>query len=116
MTIELEGGCRVSKMDEGHPITNGSLKVWRQIDQSTGAKAIHFACSSLARECRHYFRIEQLMKSSMCSKQLGGKSSLRQPVAKSTSKDRVLRVEAETGIYLKPEQTMLVEIQESLQS
>ena len=40
MAVELEGGCRVSAMSEGTPEIVGSMKLWRQIDPSTGAKAV----------------------------------------------------------------------------
>jgi len=40
MAVELEGGCRVSAMKEGAPELTGSMKLWRQIGPSTGAKAV----------------------------------------------------------------------------
>ena len=40
MAIELEGGCRVSEMNEGNPEIAGSMKIWRLIGPATGAKAI----------------------------------------------------------------------------
>ena len=40
MAIVLEGGCRVSTMHEGAPCVFGSLKVWNQIGQESGAEAI----------------------------------------------------------------------------
>jgi mannose-6-phosphate isomerase-like protein (cupin superfamily) len=40
MAVVLEGGCRVSAMNEGIPEIAGTVKVWRQIDQRTGAKAV----------------------------------------------------------------------------
>jgi len=40
MAVVLEGGCRVSAMNEGVPEIAGTVKVWRQIDQETGAKAV----------------------------------------------------------------------------
>jgi mannose-6-phosphate isomerase-like protein (cupin superfamily) len=40
MTIELEGGCRVSEMREGAPIVEGTLSIWNRIGRATGAQAI----------------------------------------------------------------------------
>lgn len=40
MAVVLEGGCRVSTMHEGVPHVSGSLKVWNQIDKANGAEAI----------------------------------------------------------------------------
>ena len=40
MAIELEGGCRVSEMREGVPLTNGTLRIWSQVGRATGAQAI----------------------------------------------------------------------------
>src|SRR5215470_11431315 len=40
MAVELEGGCRVSAMNEGTPEIVGNVKLWRQIGTSTGAKAV----------------------------------------------------------------------------
>ena len=40
MAVILDGGCRVSTMHEGEPRVDGSLKIWNQIGKSSGAKAI----------------------------------------------------------------------------
>jgi len=40
MAVELEGGCRVSAMNEGAPEIVGNVKLWRQIGPATGAKAV----------------------------------------------------------------------------
>jgi len=40
MAVVLEGGCRVSTMHEGAPRVAGSLKVWNQIGRASGAEAI----------------------------------------------------------------------------
>jgi mannose-6-phosphate isomerase-like protein (cupin superfamily) len=36
----LAGGCRVSDMREGEPLTKGTLRIWNQIGQANGAQAI----------------------------------------------------------------------------
>ena len=40
MAVELEGGCRVTQMNEGTPEVSGSLKIWSQIGRASGAEAI----------------------------------------------------------------------------
>ena len=40
MAVTLEGGCRVSNLREGDPITSGTLCLWNQIGRATGAQAI----------------------------------------------------------------------------
>ena len=40
MAVELEGGCRVTQMNEGTPEISGSLKIWTHIGRASGAEAI----------------------------------------------------------------------------
>src|SRR2546423_11331131 len=40
MAILLEGGCRVSDMREGEPVSEGTLRIWNRIGRATGAQAI----------------------------------------------------------------------------
>ena len=40
MATKLEGGCRVSEMREGNPVSDGTLSIWNQIGRATGAQAI----------------------------------------------------------------------------
>jgi mannose-6-phosphate isomerase-like protein (cupin superfamily) len=40
MAVILEGGCRVSDMREGEPVVSGTVRIWDQIGQATGAQAI----------------------------------------------------------------------------
>ena len=40
MAVVLEGGCRVSTMHEGAPRVFGSIKVWDQVGRASGAEAI----------------------------------------------------------------------------
>ena len=40
MAVVLEGGCRVSTMHEGAPGVVGSLKVWNHVGRTSGAEAI----------------------------------------------------------------------------
>ena len=40
MPVTLAGGCRVSDMREGVSIANGTVRIWNQIGNATGAQAI----------------------------------------------------------------------------
>jgi mannose-6-phosphate isomerase-like protein (cupin superfamily) len=40
MPVTLAGGCHVSEMREGPPLTLGTLRIWNQIGRATGAQAI----------------------------------------------------------------------------
>ena len=40
MAVVLEGGCRVSEMREGEPLIEGTLHIWNRIGHATGAQAI----------------------------------------------------------------------------
>lgn len=40
MVVILEGGCRVSPMNYGEPLVEGTLRIWKQIGRATGAQAI----------------------------------------------------------------------------
>ena len=40
MAVTLEGGCRVSDLREGEPLTEGTLRIWNRIGRATGAQAI----------------------------------------------------------------------------
>src|SRR5262245_10397086 len=110
MSVALEGGCRVSPMNEGHPMTNGSMKIWNQIGRATGAQAISLrviefsqGVSPLIQNSESdevFYSLEQIEgrppTNGRCKVHIEGKS---------------FEVEAQTGLYLKPGQTMLVENQ-----
>ena len=40
MAVVLEGGCRVTEMREGTPVVSGTLTCWGQIGKANGAQAI----------------------------------------------------------------------------
>ena len=49
MAVKLEGGCRVTTMQEGVPRNEGTVKIWRQVGRDTGAKAISLRTLEFAR-------------------------------------------------------------------
>lgn len=40
MVVLLAASCRVSDMHDGEPISNGTLRIWKQIGRASGAQAI----------------------------------------------------------------------------
>jgi len=100
MAVELEGGCRVSAMNEGTPEIVGNMKLWCQIGPSTGAKAVSLRIlefdegrSPLLRnddvdEVFYYLESfeEDRRTASWCTVQLD---------------DRTFDLEPETGFYLR---------------
>ena len=108
MAVVLEGGCRVSGMNEGTPAKNGSMKIWSQIGRATGAQAISLRVLEFGqgvspiihnREADEvFYQLEQIegapVSSDRCKVHIDGQS---------------FEVNAQTGLYLRPGQTMLVE-------
>jgi len=48
MAVALEGGCRVSRWDEGEPLQSGPLRIFPQIGRAVGAEAISLRILELA--------------------------------------------------------------------
>ena len=108
MAVLLEGGCRVSSMNEGSPFVQGSMKIWRQVGRATGAKAISLRVLEfgpgtspviLNRESDEvFYYLEEIVGAPSlnehCTIRLDGKP---------------FDVTPQTGIYLRPAQTMTVE-------
>ncbi|HEY0365060.1 MAG TPA: cupin domain-containing protein [Pyrinomonadaceae bacterium] len=99
MAVVLEGGCRVSTMHEGEPRVDGSLKFWNQIGKASGAKAISLrllefrqGTSPVLRNqaCDEVFYVLE----GSCTVVIDGDSYELGP---------------ETGVYLRPGQTLRVE-------
>ena len=98
MAVVLEG-CRVSTMHEGAPQVFGSLKVWNQIGRDSGADAISLrilefgpGASPVLRD-RECDEVLYLLEGS-CTVVIDGNAYELGP---------------ETGVYLRPEQTLRVE-------
>ena len=98
MAVVLEGGCRVSTMHEGDARVSGSLSIWNQIGKATGAEAISLRILECGpgtspvlrnRECDEVFYVLE----GSCAIQIDGS---------------VYDVGAETGIYLRPGQSLTV--------
>ena len=101
MAVVLEGGCRVSTMHEGVPHVSGSLKVWNQIGKASGAEAISLRILEFGRGTSPELRNREsdevlylLDESGECTIVIDG---------------NVYDVSPQTGVYLRPGQTLSVE-------
>ena len=107
MAVVLEGGCRVSTMHEGTPHVTGSLRIWNQIGRANGAEAISLRILEFGpglspelsnRECDEVlYLLEDLTDETAplaCRILIG---------------DEVYEPGPQSGIYLRPGQTMRVE-------
>lgn len=99
MAVLLEGGCRVSTMGEGSPQIAGSLKVWNHIGKASGADAISLRIlefdpgTSPVLSNSEYDEVLYLLEGS-CTVVIDGEP---------------YELGSETGIYLRPGQTLRVE-------
>lgn len=99
MAVVLEGGCRVTTMHEGVPHVSGSLKVWNQIDKANGAEAISLRILEFGPGRSPELRNEECdevlyVLENDCTIFIDGNA---------------YDVGPETGIYLRPRQTLTVE-------
>ena len=107
MAVDLVGGCRVAEMREGTPHVTGSLSIWNQVGKATGAKAISLRILEfgvgLSPGLRNHdsdevlYVLEDLVepdKPRRCTVFIDG---------------RPHRVQTQTGIYLRPGQTLMVD-------
>src|ERR1700752_206808 len=106
MAVQLEGGCRVTLMNEGSPQNLDSLKVWNQIGTDTGAKAISLRILEFgpgvspaistrdSDEVLYFLESQDEMSADHCSVLINGKEH---------------ELTSQTGIYLAPAQTMIVD-------
>jgi len=99
MAQELEGGCRVTHFREGDPVITGTLSVWPQVGRAVGAKAISLRLlefgSGTSPVLRNRVSDEVIYV-------LEGDCTV-------LIDDEAYEVGPETGIYLRPGQTLRVE-------
>jgi len=99
MAVVLEGGCRVSTMHEGEPRVSGSLKIWNQVGKATGAKAISLRVLEFGPGT------SPVLRNHACDEVVyvleGSCSAVIDDVA--------YELGPETGVYLRPGQTLHVE-------
>ena len=99
MLVVLEGGCRVSTMHEGAPHVTGSLKIWNQIGKANGAEAISLRILEFGQGTSPGLRNQESDEvlyalEGACNVVIDGSR---------------YEVGPETGVYLRPGQTLSVE-------
>ena len=99
MAIVLEGGCRVSTMHEGEPRVSGSLKIWNQIGKTSGAQAISLRLLEFGPGTSPALRNHA---SDEVFYVLEGTCTV-------VIETRAYEVGPETGVYLRPGQTLKVQ-------
>jgi len=107
MAVDLVGGCRVSAVREGTPHVVGSLSVWNQVGKTTGATAISLRILDFG------VGLSPALRNQECDEVLYVLEDLDNPAkAKRCTvfiDGRPHRVQAQTGIYLRPGQTLMVD-------
>jgi len=107
MGVDLVGGCRVSAMREGTPHVVGSLSVWNQVGKATGAKAISLRILEFG------VGLSPALRNDECDEVLYVLEDLEDPSKPKRCTvfvdGRPYRVQAQTGIYLRPGQTLMVD-------
>jgi len=99
MAVVLEGGCRVSTMHEGESRVSGSLRIWDQIGKASGAKAIslrvlEFGPGTSPALSNHDSDEVLYVLDGYCNVVIG---------------EDEYELGPETGVYLRPGQTLRVE-------
>ena len=108
MAVELEGGCRVSTMNEGTPEVAGNMTIWRQIGPATGAKAVSLRIIEFSEgrsQSIHNDEVDEVFY------YLESLEEVRQAASQCTVslEGRDLNLEPQTGFYLQSGKTLLVE-------
>lgn len=107
MAVDLVGGCRVSAMREGTPYVVGSLSIWNQVGKATGAKAISL------RVLEFGVGLSPALRNQESDEVLYVLEDLDDPAKPKRCTlfidGRPHRVQAQTGIYLRPGETLMVD-------
>jgi mannose-6-phosphate isomerase-like protein (cupin superfamily) len=98
VAVLLEGGCRVTRMREGTPDVRGTLRAWRQVGREVGAQAISLRVLEFSQG------LSPGLRNAACDDVLYALEG----DAELFIDGRPHRVEAETGIYLRPGETLTV--------
>ncbi len=98
MAVALEGGCRVTEMREGAASVSGTLRVWPQVGRATGAQAISLRVLEFAPGLAPGLRNVE------CDEVV----YVLEGEAEVFIDGRSYQAQAETGIYLRPGETLTV--------
>ena len=117
MAVTLPGGCRVSYMHEGEPLVAGTVRIWPQIGRATGAQAISLSVwefrTGLSPTMRNddCDQILYLLKRNSGSRRNDGdevNSNSDSPRVTVVIDCQSVKVDANTGIYIRPNQTFSI--------
>jgi len=109
MAVLLEGGCRVTNMREGVPQQSGTLRVWPQIGRSTGAQAISLRVLEFAPGVSPAWRNEACDEILYVGGSETSDDNEATPPATAFIDGRPFAVPSQTGIYLRPGQSLRVD-------
>ncbi len=101
MAVDLEGGCRVTQMNEGTPEISGSLKIWNHIGRAFGAEAISLRVLEFSKG------LSPQLLNSMSDEVLYVLGPLSGELDV-TIDGQPFAVEADTGIFLQPGRSLQV--------
>ena len=107
MAVDLVGGCRVSVMREGTPDVVGSLSIWNRVGKATGAKAISLRLLEFGVGLSPGLRNQESDEVLYVLEDLDNPSLPKRCTV--FIDGRPHRVQAQTGIYLRPGQTLMVD-------
>lgn len=107
MAVVLEGGCQVSTMSEGLPLVQGSMRIWQQVGKSTGAVAISLRLLEFGPGISPGLRNAGSDEVLYLLEDLGDGSAASSGTVFIDGTG--YQVGPQTGIYLRPGQTMRVE-------
>jgi mannose-6-phosphate isomerase-like protein (cupin superfamily) len=99
MAVVLAGGCRVTSLREGEPVVTGTLRSWPQVGRAVGAQAISLRVLEFAPGLSPGLRNESCDEISYV---LAGSAMLY-------IDGQVYLVSAETGVYLRPGETLTID-------
>jgi mannose-6-phosphate isomerase-like protein (cupin superfamily) len=109
MSVTLQGGCRVSEMREGPCSTHGTLSIWQQIGRAVSAKAISLRTLEFQPGHSPALRNDESDEVLYFLESLESNLSHQPLKAAITIDSQSFEVEPQTGIYLRPGQTMTVD-------
>jgi len=117
MAVILEGGCRVSDMREGEPLTEGTLRIWNHVSQATGAQAISLRIMEFAPGLSAGIRNEECDEMLYVINLTSGADTDRDEVSTARVSGwisllidgRKYQVHPDTGIYIRPGQTFAID-------
>src|SRR5687767_2935009 len=105
MAVDLVGGCRVSAMREGTPNVVGTLSIWDRVNRATGSKAISL------RVLEFGVGLSPALRNQESDEVLYVLEDLDDPAKPKRCTvfidGRPHRVQAQTGIYLRPGQAWM---------